>query len=81
MFLENINNQADLQKSIEANQQLINALGKAGSIKVLAKKEEVPKGCIMDVSHATAEVYLNVKDYIDVGKQVRKDKKISMKPS
>ena len=72
LFLENTNNKDTLAKTIQDNEQLINTLGNTGKINISTKREDIPKGCVMDVSHNTAEVYLYIKDHIDIPKQIER---------
>lgn len=66
---------------IERNRGFILTLSKGGNVtfhitllnvkvSIVSKKEDIPKGCVMDVSVNNTEVYLNVKDYIDIPKEV-----------
>ena len=76
-LLATVSNPEHFKKLIEADQELITTLAKSGKISFLSNSAEVPKGCIMDISSNTAEIYVNVSEHINVkGEITRLEKKI-----
>lgn len=64
--------------ALKDNEKLISTLSKSGDVKFVADQTQIPKGCVMDVSPNGSEIYLYVKDLIDIKKEIeRLEKKLN----
>jgi len=78
LILKSATNISQIESVYLQNQEVITTLSKSGKLVFIKSKDEVPKGCIADVSCNCTEVHLSVKDYIDIPKEIeRLEKKIA----
>jgi len=62
---------------VENNHNFVVTLAKVGKVIFAETKNDIPSGCIMGILQGIAEVYVDVKEYVDVKKDLeRLEKKI-----